>query len=164
MKKISSIIVVLSMAVLCLAGCGTTEKQEAILQYCNTDVKSFQSEVTNIGTECTALGQMDYINDAQGFYDALTGKVLPACDAVIEKVKAVSSKDSEVQAIHDKLIKAFEDYQEGFNACVTGLENADTESVTAAMATVANGTTLINEWKTDIEKLCKDNDIETTTE
>ena len=156
MKKIGSVVLVLVMALATLTGCGTTEKQEAIMKYVNEDMKAASTDYTAFST---AMSETETLQDDEEVKSKITDVTLPAAEKVLAEISKIKSSDSEVQALHDKFVAAMTKIRDAYSARLDALDAGDADAYSAATQDITDGNSEIAAYNTAYKKLCDDNDV-----
>ena len=81
---------------------------------------------------------------------------MPLVEDSLEKLEKITPETDEVKDLKDTYVKAMEQYQEGFNVILEGVQEIDTEKMEAGKDNISAALEYIEEYNTDIKALAKE--------
>jgi PBP1b-binding outer membrane lipoprotein LpoB len=157
MKK--SILALLLISVLVLAGCFSDPVQDDLLNYINKETTSAaQFEDKAISTYGSVSG-VNYQDD-QTLYDALVNEIIPDYTKFIEELESVNIETDELKEIHDIYLTGANHQFNGFLKIVEALEHQDIGMIEEANKMLDEGKKNISEYLDKLNELAEDHNVE----
>jgi hypothetical protein len=157
MKK--TILALLCIGVLALAGCFSDPVQDDLLNYINKETTTAaQLEDKAI----SAYGSVSGVNyqDDQTLYDALVTEIIPDYKEFIKELESVDIETDELKEIHDIYLTGANHQYNGFLKIVEALENQDIGMIEEANKMLDEGRKNINEYLDKLNALAEDHNVE----
>jgi len=104
----------------------------------------------------------DNYTDDESMYYTIQNNVLPIYSAFIDELEPIANnlKTPEVKEVHEKYIEAANTQFSAFILILSALENQDYNQMAKANEKLDLGRKLLREWKSELEKLCEENNVE----
>ena len=147
-----------------LSSC-SNEVSDDLLDYINKQlpkVADNESEAVELYESVSG----DNYTDDERMYSVIKNDVVPIYKKFIDGLKSISSeiKTEEVQKVHQQYIEAASLQYDGFLLILSAIETQDPNQITKANEKLNKGSDLIDEYNSDLEKLCKKNNVDLTME
>ncbi len=147
-----------------LSSC-SNEVSDDLLDYINKQlpkVADNESEAVELYESVSG----DNYTDDERMYSVIKNDVVPIYKKFIDGLKSISSeiKTEEVQKVHQQYIEAASLQYDGFLLILFAIETQDPNQITKANEKLNKGTDLLDEYNSDLEKLCKKNNVDLTME
>ena len=147
-----------------LSSC-SNEVSDDLLDYINKQlpkVADNESEAVELYESVSG----DNYTDDERMYSVIKNDVVPIYKKFIDGLKSISSeiKTEEVQKVHQQYIEAASLQYDGFLLILSAIETQDPNQITKANEKLNKGTDLLDEYNSDLEKLCKKNNVDLTME
>ncbi|WP_342429438.1 hypothetical protein [Neobacillus sp. FSL H8-0543] len=157
MKK--SILALLCIGVLFLAGCFNDPVQDDILDYINEKTTTAaQLESQAIATYGSVSG--GNYQDDQTLYDALVNEIIPDYTKFIDELESVDIETEELREVHEIYLSGAEQQFNGFVKIVEAIDNQDASMIDEANLMLDEGRENINEYLDKLNALAKEHDVE----
>ena len=100
--------------------------------------------------------------DDETMYFTLQNDVIPVYSDFITQLESISAEleTEEVQKVHEKYIEGANIQNNGFVLVLSALESNDRTLMAQANEKLAKGRKLMRNFKSDLKKLCKENNVE----
>lgn len=143
----------------CFFSCSNPAKTE-LLDYINNKITVASGWETKAIRAYEAVSGNNYKNDST-MYVELEVAVLPNYSTFCTELKKYQSeiKEPELVNLHKIYVEGAELQLKGFDLIKTALEKQDTAIIAEANACLDKGRTLIGEWKSGLDSLCKKHDV-----
>lgn len=154
MKKI----VIGSLLLLALTGCGKDQVQEDLLTYVNKDMKPLASLEDKAIKDYESVTGSNYKDD-DTTYNKLKDVIIPEYNDFVDKVEAIKVNDSDISKVHEEYIQAANEQQSAFVTILDALEKQDTGEIAQANDKLAKGRQGMRQYEQDLSKLAKDHNV-----
>lgn len=123
-----------------------------------TKVAEKESEAIDLFDSVTG----NNFTDDETMYFTLQNDVIPVYSDFITQLESISAEleTEEVQKVHEKYIEGANIQNNGFVLVLSALESNDRTLMAQANEKLAKGRKLIRNFKSDLKKLCKENNVE----
>ena len=98
--------------------------------------------------------------DSETWKNRLENEALPSYDSYLEKLKALSYENAEVQNLLDLFIKSSENQREAIQHVINSVTELDTEELTNAEQCITDSETYLKMYEDGLESLCDKYNIE----
>lgn len=163
MKRVISMVMVLILMV-GLVGCGSNEKQEMLLQYINNDIVAMGEIETKLLASYGSVTGENYTDD-NVMYREFSDNTVNLARQLNDKAVEVASKitDEDILEVH----RVYMDYSNKYLSVITimlsALENQDSAQVTEANEKLNEANNLALDYRTKLNNLAKENNVEIET-
>ena len=169
-------LILVMTAVLCfsMAACGKTEEtteattegpsvaaeeavitsQDEIVQLVNTDLPAIAGDRDSAVAIYNAYYEEGAEIDSETWKTQLIDTAIPTYDAYLEKLRALSYTNGEVQNLLDIYIKSAEYQKEAMQDVVDAITNVDTDMLDAANSAVTDSKTYMKMYEDELTRLC----------
>ena len=156
MKK--SVLALLFIGVLVLAGCFSNPVQDDLLNYINKETTT-AGQLENKAV--SAYGSVSGVNyqDDQTLYDALVNDIIPDYTKFIDELESVNMETDELKEIHEIYLTGANHQYNGFLKIVEAIENQDASMIEEANKMLEEGRANINEYLDKLDALAEDHDV-----
>ena len=106
--------------------------------------------------------QGDNYTDDETMYYTIQNEVIPVYRKFIDELEPISEKlkTPEVKALHEKYIEAANTQFNAFMLILSALENQDYNQMMEANQKLDKGRKLLREYRTELKKLCAENNVD----
>lgn len=152
MKRILALTLTVIMSCLLLASCGNPVYDD-LENFINVEMTEVNENNEKIRVE---TGSWSELEDTSDIETSITDTLLPLVEDSLEKLEKITPETDEVKDLKDTYVKAMEQYQEGFNVILEGVQEIDTEKMEAGKDNISAALEYIEEYNTDIKALAKE--------
>ena len=152
MKKYIALLLVAVMSLALLTACGNTVYDE-FENYINVEVAKVNENYTKVTEEAGKWAEFE--EDAQ-LVASINDTMLPLVEESLEILGKIAPESEEVKDIHNKYIKVWDAYKEGFTLVLEGFEAQDEEKVAAGNEKLTEGISNLDEYNAALNALAEE--------
>ena len=158
--KRNSLLVIPIVLLMFLAGCVSSEKQDALLKYLNEDLVEIAEIETAMLESYGSVSGNNYTDDAD-MYDELTMNTIELAKQL--NIKAVdvmnSLTDENIMEVHKLYVEFTTKYISAFTLMLAALEEQDHKLIAEANEYIAEGNNLGFDYQRGLQKLADEYDV-----
>lgn len=134
--------------------------QEELLNYINNELPKISELENKVVTDYASVTGDNYKDDYTT-YTTIKDNIIPTYKKYIEDLEKISKllKTTEVRNLHESCIEASNTTYSGLVLLLSALENRDYSQISQANEKIDKGRKLIREWETELQILCKKNNV-----
>lgn len=149
MKKVLAFLLLAVMALTVFTSCGNTVYDD-LENFVNVSMKKVNENYEKIKSELAMWEQLETEADLEA---SIKDVLLPLIEDSLKELDAIAPETDEVKDLKAKYVKVMEAYKDGFNDCLTGVQQLDEDMMLSGQDKISDGLVLLDEYNTALKTI-----------